>query len=152
MTTSARPCRTGQAEPSRATEDGVIRHRPNRGACPSPRAAHSTCTSPLWQPQTSPPSTPQARPEQVQERTSRRCRWQTDPVALLKRSRSRAILSESCSRVFLLGSSSRAFLVGSRSRAFLLEFFPSLPLRVMLPLPCQRLATLSRDRMALAAS
>ena len=29
---------------------------------------------------------------------------------------------------------------------------PSLPLRVMPPLPCQRLATLSRDRMALAAS
>ena len=75
--------------------NGAVRHRPNRGACPSPRAAHSTCTSPLWQPQTSPPSTPQARPEQVQERTSRRCRWQPDPVALLKRSRSRVALSES---------------------------------------------------------
>ena len=100
--------------------NGAVRHRPNRGAYPSPRAARSTCTYPLWQPQTSPPSTPQARPEQVQERTSRRCRRQRDPVALLIRSRSRAILSESCSRVFLLGSSSWAFLVGLRSLPFLL--------------------------------
>ena len=101
MTISARPCRTSQAGPSRATEDGVVRHRPNRGAYPSPRAAHSTCTSPLWRPQTSPPSTPPARPEQVQERTIRRCRWQADSVALLKRSRSRAFLLGSCPRVFL---------------------------------------------------
>ena len=133
--------------------NGVVRHRPNRGAYPSPRTAHSTCTYPLWQPQTSPPSTPQARPEQVQERASRRCRWQADPVALLKRSRSRAFLSESCSRVFLLGSSSRAFLVGSRSRPFLLGSCS----RALLFGSCSRCPVRDRqpsaeDRMALAAS